>query len=88
MISSLIAMEGDWLNGMEHFMYMINLPRERDEALSHELDELIDAMIADDGERPEQLMCSGTPFSQECVLAALHASKALQSVNLFATGPP
>lgn len=84
---SLAAIVAGLLDGMERFMYASYLLRERDETAGREVEGLIDALIAGDGERAEQLMRSGILFAREFLLAALHASEALQSVNLFAASP-
>lgn len=82
----LVAIVGGLLDGMERFMYASYLLRERDESANHEHDEFIAALIAGDADRAEELMRRGILFAREFVLAALHASKALQSVNLFPPG--
>jgi DNA-binding GntR family transcriptional regulator len=84
----LVAIVASLLERMERFMYACYLLRERNDPIDSEHDPLVEALIAGNEGRAEQLMREDVLFAREFVLAALLASKALQSVNLFERADP
>ena len=73
------------LDRAERLNHLSHLLHDRNEAAYHEHHELVDALVAGDGERAERVMARQIEDARAFVLEALTSSPSVQAVNV--TGP-
>jgi DNA-binding GntR family transcriptional regulator len=70
------------LDREERLNHLAHMLHDRNDAAYHEHQELIDALIAEDGERAEKVMADGVADSRRFVLEALMSSPSIQTTNV------
>jgi DNA-binding GntR family transcriptional regulator len=75
------------LDREERLNHLSHVLHDRNEAAYHEHHELVEALIAGDGERAESVMASGIRSACFFVVEALMSSPAIQSVNVMKPSP-
>jgi DNA-binding GntR family transcriptional regulator len=76
------------LDREERLNHLAHVLQDRNDAAHHEHQELIDALIAKDGERAEKVMAEGVADSRRFVLDALMSSPIIQSTNVTLSHKP
>ena len=70
------------LDREERLNHLAHMLHDRNDAAYHEHQELIDALIAEDGERAEKVMADGVADARRFVLEALMSSPSIQTTNV------